>query len=155
MVTLDNIDKMILNNLQKNGRLANVDLAENAGISAPPCLRRLKLMEDRKIIMGYHADINPLSLSYFVRAICIVSLSSQFSADVKKFLDNILKSKNIRSCFSTSGNESFILTIVAKDLQDYESILKKEIQSSSVVSNIKTYVTLNKHKDDYGVPIEM
>lgn len=155
MANLDNIDKILLNNLQKNGRITNVELAENAGISAPPCLRRLKLMENKNIITGYHADINPTSLGYFFRAICIVSLKCQSSVEVKKFLDSVSKSENIRSCFSTSGNENFILTIVAKNLQDYERILKKEIQSNKALSSVKTYITLNKHKDDCGLPIEI
>ncbi|MDR1391560.1 MAG: Lrp/AsnC family transcriptional regulator [Holosporales bacterium] len=151
---LDSIDIILLSNLQKKGRITNVELAENVGISAPPCFRRLKLMESRGIITGYHAEIDPRALGYEFRAVCIVSLFSQFLDEVENFVRIIKNSKNVRSCFSTLGNEEFVLTIVAKDLKEYESMLKSRIQSNKAVSGVKTYMTVNKHKDEYGIPIE-
>lgn len=150
---LDSIDKTLLSILQKYGRITNVDLAERVGISAPPCLRRLKLMESSGVIKGYHAEVNPKVLDFNFQAICIISLVSQDSKDVNIFLSNIEKCKNIRSCSSTIGNENFILFIVAKDIHEYESILKKEIQSGGFVNSIKTYITVNRHKNEYGLPI--
>lgn len=154
MSMLDNVDKVILRNIQNDGRITNVKLAQSAGISAPPCLRRLKLMEDRNIIMSYHADINPASLGYFVRATCIVQLVSQSRVEFEKFLKAIKNSPNIRTCFATSGDETFVLTIVAKDLHDYEYILKTQIQACGVVQNLKSYITLNTYKEEHGIPIE-
>jgi len=150
---LDSIDRTLLSTLQKYGRITNVDLAERVGISAPPCLRRLKLMEKSGVIKGYHAEINPKVLDFNFQAICIVTLASQASKDVNTFLTNIEKCKNIRTCSSTIGNENFVLFIVAKDINEYESILKREIQSGGLVSSVKTYVTVNKHKNEPGLPI--
>ena len=154
MASLDNVDMIMLNSLQNNGRITNVNLAANAGISAPPCLRRLKLLEKRGIITSYHARINPTALGYTIRAICVVSLVSQSKDSVKKFLNIIDKSDNIRQCYSSSGNESFLLSIVAKDLKDYERILEDILQASDVVASITSYLTLNKHKDEFGLPID-
>lgn len=150
---LDSIDKTLLSTLQKYGRITNVDLAERVGISAPPCLRRLKLMESNGVIKGYHAEVNAKVLDFNLQALCIITLNSQDSKDVNNFLANIEKCKNIRSCTSTAGNENFILSIVAKDMHEYESILKKEIQSGGLVNSIKTYIKINKHKDEPGFPI--
>ncbi len=150
---LDSIDRTLLSNLQKHGRISNVDLAETVGISAPPCLRRLKLMESNGVIKGYHAEVNAKVLGLNFHAICVVTLASQDSKDVNNFLKNIEKCKNIRTCSSTSGNENFILSIVAKDMFEYETILKEVIQSEGLVSNIKTYISVNRHKNEPGLPI--
>lgn len=153
-MSLDNIDFVILKNLQKYGRMSNVCLAEKAGISAPPCLRRFKIMEQRGFLLGYHAVVNPERLGFTIKAFCIVSLISQAPEAVNSFLKIVEDESNIRSCFSTSGSEVFILTIVAKDLKEYEKILHKKLQASGIVSNITSYIALNKHKDEFGIPID-
>ena len=150
---LDSIDRTLLSNLQKHGRISNVDLAESVGISAPPCLRRLKLMESNGVIKGYHAEVNAKVLGLNFHAICVVTLASQDSKDVNNFLKNIEKCKNIRTCSSTSGNENFILSIVAKDMFEYETILKEEIQCEGLVSSIERYISVNRHKNEPGLPI--
>lgn len=154
MAKIDDIDKVILRALQEDGRITNVDLAEKAGISAPPCLRRLKLMEQGGIISGYHADVNPSAFDLQFKAICIVTLSSQDSKEVQRFLNSVKKSKNIRRCFSTAGNENFIFYIVARDLSDYEAILQRDLQASGLISRMKTYIMVNTHKNEHGIPLQ-
>jgi DNA-binding Lrp family transcriptional regulator len=154
MTGLDKIDMMILSNLQNNGRVTNVELAANAGISAPPCLRRLKLMEEDGVIQGYHASVNPHVLGYELKAFCIIFLMSQNTEKINNFVNKITSLKNIRSCFSSPGNEVFVLSIIAKDLKEYETILRNEIQCSDMISRIKTYILANVHKDEYGIPID-
>ena len=153
-MNFDKIDIAILSNLQKHGRMTNVELAKRAGISAPPCLRRLKLMEKQGAILSYHAVINPEYTGFNIKAFCTVTLLSQSPKVVNDFLRIVEKEPNIRTCFSTSGNQSFILTIVAKDLREYEKVLKNKLQSSEVVSNITSYIILNTHKNESGIPIE-
>ncbi|MDR0942331.1 MAG: Lrp/AsnC family transcriptional regulator [Holosporales bacterium] len=154
MVELDRIDNMILEKLQRNGRMTNVELAETVGISPPPCLRRLKFLEQKGIISGYHAELNRAVLGYKIKALCIVSISSQFTGKVESFVKSLEKSENIRECESTAGNEFFILTIIARNLEEYEEILRDYIQSSKVVSNVKSYILTNNHKCEYGLPIK-
>jgi DNA-binding Lrp family transcriptional regulator len=152
VVKLDKIDKAILQSLQKSGRITNVDLAKAVGISAPPCLRRLKFMERNGIIAGYHAELNYDILGYNLRAICVVSLLSQSSREVSSFVDRLLRSRNIKFCFSTPGNESFVLFIIAKDLSDYEKTLKENIQSNDHIANVRTYILANKHAEKHELP---
>ena len=113
----DDIDVRMLDNLQKHGRMTNVELARKVGISPPPCLRRLRIMEKKGLLSGYHAIVDPEQTGFTVSAFCVVSLVSQASKTVDSFLQIVEKECNIRSCFSTSGNKSFVLTIVAKNLQ--------------------------------------
>jgi DNA-binding Lrp family transcriptional regulator len=150
---LDKIDRTILQNLQKNGRITNVDLAKAVGISAPPCLRRLKFMERGGVIVGYHAELDYAILGYNIRVICIVSLLSQSSREVAVFVDLLSKAENIKFCFSTPGNESFVLLVIAKDLSEYEKILKENIQNAGCVASIKTYILSNKHFEKYDLPL--
>ena len=154
-MNLDSVDIVILDSLQKHGRMSNVRLAEKAGISAPPCLRRFKLMEHQGVLVGYHAVVNPELLGFTIKAFCAVSLTSQSTETVSSFLKIVEREPCIRSCFSTSGNEVFILTIVAKNLKAYEGILHGTLQSSGFVSNITSYILLNKHKDEFGIPLDV
>ena len=153
-MNLDSVDMVILNSLQKHGRMSNVRLAERAGISAPPCLRRFKIMEHQGVLQGYHAVINPELLGFTIKAFCVVSLVSQSTETVSSFLKIVERECCIRTCFSTSGNEVFILTVVAKDLRSYEKILHVTLQSSGLVSGITSYILLNRHKDEFGIPLE-
>ena len=87
---LDKVDRQILSDLQKNGRLSNVELAKNAGISAPPCLRRVRALEDAGVIRGYNAEIDPEAVGYTVTVFAFVGLTSQAEVDLKKFENMIL-----------------------------------------------------------------
>ncbi|MDR2459039.1 MAG: Lrp/AsnC family transcriptional regulator [Holosporales bacterium] len=154
MARLDTIDRMILATIQKNGRMTNIELSERVGISAPPCLRRLKCLEEANIIAGYRAEINREMLGYKILAICLVSITSQSLKWVKHFVGIVENSKNIRSCFSTVGGECFILTIVAKDLDEYNRVIKDEIQACSIVASVKSFILANEYKNEVGIPID-
>src|SRR5918996_523099 len=84
-IKLDKVDRRILRDLQDNGRMTNVELAERAGISAPPCLRRVRALEEAEVIKGYHADLNASALGYHVTVFAHVGLSSQAEHDLKAF----------------------------------------------------------------------
>ena len=95
---LDKVDRQILLDLQKNGRLSNVELAKNAGISAPPCLRRVRALEDAGIIRGYHAEIDPETVGYTVIVFAFVGLTSQAEPDLKKFEEMVASWDEVRGC---------------------------------------------------------
>ncbi len=151
---LDAVDISILSNLQNNGRMTNVELANRAGISAPPCLRRLKNLEDRGIIVGYHAEINGAVIGYGFVALCLISIGQQNLRASNEFLSHIKKLDNIRECFSTTGDFDYILKIVAHDLIDYENFLNANIKNLDNISQVKTYVVVQSNKSENGVPIK-
>src|SRR3546814_17660767 len=84
-IKLDRVDRRILRDLQDNGRMTNVDLAARAGISAPPCLRRVRALEEAGFFRGYHAALNPEALGFGVTVFAQVGLSSQAETDLRRF----------------------------------------------------------------------
>ena len=118
-VKLDIVDRQILHDLQADGRMTNVDLAKRAGISAPPCLRRLRVLEEAGIIRGYHADIDPDALGYSVLVFAFVGLTSQAEADLQDFERLVSSWPAVRECHMLMGETDFLLKIVAHDWDDF------------------------------------
>tara|TARA_B100001989_G_scaffold252975_1_gene237296 strand:- start:3742 stop:4218 length:477 start_codon:yes stop_codon:yes gene_type:complete len=151
---LDKIDKKILNNLQNNGRITNVELAKSVGISAPPCLRRVRALEDAGFIQGYHAKINHSSLGYGVTVFAMVKLSSQAEQDLKDFESHVSKMEMVRECYMLAGEVDFILKIVAKDWDAYQEFLSNELTTAPNVSTVKSSLAMRSAKQMPGVPID-
>ncbi len=154
-VKLDRIDRKILHDLQERGRMTNVELAERAGISAPPCLRRVRALEEAGVIRGYHADIDPGSLGYGVSVFAQVGLASQSETDLKKFEDLVRSWPLVRECFLVSGEADYILKIVAEDWDAYQKFLTHHLTSAPNVSHIKSALGIRVAKNKPGVPVEI
>lgn len=154
-VKLDRIDRKILHDLQENGRMTNVDLAERAGISAPPCLRRVRALEEAGIIRGYHADIEPGSLGYGITVFAQVGLTSQSETDLRKFEDLARQWPLVRECHLVSGEADYILKIVAEDWDDYQKFLTTHLTTAPNISQVKSALGIRSAKSAPGVPIEV
>lgn len=154
-VKLDRIDRRILRDLQNDGRMTNVELARRAGISAPPCLRRVRALEEAGFIRGYHADINPDSLGYGVTVFAQVGLSSQAEADLKKFEELVNSWPLVRECNMLAGEYDFILKIVAEDWDDYQRFLTTKLTAAPNVSHVKSALSIRSSKHLPGVPIDV
>jgi Lrp/AsnC family transcriptional regulator of ectoine degradation len=110
-------------------------------------------MEKNGTIAGYHAELNYEAVGYHLLAICVVSLLSQSSSEIDSFVGALRNTKNIRFCFSTPGNEAFVLMIISKDLSDYEKIIQESLQNTLRVAKIVTYVLSNKHIENFELPL--
>ena len=152
---LDKVDRQILFDLQKNGRLSNVELAKNAGISAPPCLRRVRALEDAGVIRGYNAEIDPEALGYTVTVFAFVGLISQAEVDLKKFENMILSWEEVRECHMLNGEVDFMLKCVALDLSSFQFFLTGELLTAPNVASVKTSLVIRAAKDDPGVPFDI
>ncbi len=152
---LDQIDKKILHRLQENGRISNVDLAAEVGISAPPCLRRVRALEAAGYIKSYHAKINPAVLGYGVTVFAMVKLSSQAEKDLAEFEAHMAELDVVRECHMLAGEVDFILKIVAKDWDSYQTFLSRELTSAPNIISVKSSLGIRSIKDRTGVPIEM
>ena len=148
---LDDVDRQILHDLQNDGRMTNVELARRAGVSAPPCLRRVRVLEEAKVIRGYHADIDPLSLGFGVTVFASVSLKSQAEADLRAFQELMESWPMVRECHMLAGENDFILKIVAKDWDSYQGFLTRELTAAPNVSHVKTSLTIRPSKQLPGV----
>lgn len=154
-VKLDRIDRRILRDLQNDGRMTNVELARRAGISAPPCLRRVRALEEAGFIRGYHADINPDLLGYGVTVFAQVGLSSQAETDLKRFEELVNSWPLVRECNMLAGEYDFILKIVAEDWDDYQRFLTTKLTSAPNVSHVKSALSIRSSKYLPGVPIDV
>lgn len=153
IVSLDPIDLMLLSELQADGRITNVDLAEKIGLTAPPCLRRMRALEQSGVIRSYHAEIDPAALGYTITVFAMVSLKSQAEADLKAFEQHVLSLPDVRECHMLNGEIDFILKILARDLQSFQELLTSQLTSAPNVSSVKTSLTIRTAKDQPGVPI--
>ena len=151
---LDNVDKKILFHLQENGRITNVDLAEKVGITAPPCLRRVRALEEAGLIKGYHADLNQEILGFSITVFAMVGLDSQAETDLKDFEERVAGWPLVRECFMLNGEIDFILKIVARDLSEFQQFLTSELTSAPHVASVKTSLTIRNSKREPGIPME-
>ncbi len=149
---LDAIDHRILQELQNDGRITNVELARRVGISAPPCLRRTRSLEEAGYIKGYRALLDEKLLGYEVTVFAMVHLSSQADPDLKAFEDFVRAQPLVRECWMLSGEIDFILKCVAPDLKTLQSLVTA-LTAAPHVRNVKTSLTLRNSKDAAIVPL--
>lgn len=152
---LDKIDRKILKELQENGRITNVDLAKNVGISAPPCLRRVRALEEIGFIKSYHAKMNANFLGYSVTVFAMVKLTSQAESDLKDFEKRISEWEMVRECHMLAGDVDFLLKIVAKDWDNYQEFLTHELTAAPNVTSVKSMLAVRAGKDQPGIPIHI
>jgi DNA-binding Lrp family transcriptional regulator len=153
-VKLDAIDLQILTELQADGRITNVDLSERVGISAPPCLRRVRALEKAGLIQGYHADLNGRALGFEVTVFAMVGLHSQAEADLKAFEALVGTWPLVRECHMLNGEIDFILKCVAPDLSTFQDFLTGELTPAPNVASVRTSLTIRQSKHLPGVPLE-
>ena len=151
---LDLIDRKILRELQKNGRITNVELSKRVGISAPPCLRRVRALEKAGIIRGYRALLDEKKLGFEVTVFAMVHLVSQAEADLVAFEKRVRALPLVRETWMLSGEVDFILKCVAPDLPTFQKFVS-ELTATPNVRNVKTALTLRQSKDEAAVPMEM
>ena len=151
---LDDIDMLILSTLQDEGRITNVELARRAGLTAPPCLRRVRALEEDGTIQSYHARLDPRALGYGITVFAMVSLKSQAEDDLRAFEEHIATLPLVRECHMLNGEIDFILKIVARDLQHFQDFLTSSLTTIPNVESVKTSLTIRSSKNLPGVPVE-
>lgn len=154
MHKLDEIDLHILRLLQEDGRMTNVDIAAQVGISAPPCLRRIRALEETGLLQGYHAVVNGKALGFEVNVFAMVGLHSQAEADLQAFEEKCRSWDFVRECHMLNGEIDFVLKCVAPDLSSFQSFLTEHLTSAENVANVKTSLVIRCAKDVPGVPID-
>jgi DNA-binding Lrp family transcriptional regulator len=149
---IDAIDRLILAELQTDGRMTNVELARRAGISAPPCLRRVRRLEEAGIIRGYHADTDPQRLGWEVTFFVIVGLESQKEAALTGFEQMVGAWPEVRECHMIRGGGDFLLRLVARDTAQ-ENELTRKLTEAAHVARVQTLQTIRTSRNLAGVPI--
>ena len=152
---LDPIDRKILAELQGDGRMTNVELSRRVGISAPPCLRRVRALEETGFIEGYHARVNARELGFEVTVFAMVGLNSQAEADLTRFENRARSWPLVRECHMLNGEIDFILKCVAPDLSTFQRFLTEELTAAENVASVKTSLVIRCAKQEPGVPFEV
>ena len=153
-IKLDRIDWLILKELQADGRMTNVELASRVGISAPPCLRRVRALEKAGFILGYHARLNPKLLGFDVEAYAMVRLTSQAEADLAAFEARVRAWEFVRECTMLSGDIDFMLKCVAPDLTSFQNFIIRDLTAAPNVDHVRTALAMRTAKYDPGLPLE-
>jgi DNA-binding Lrp family transcriptional regulator len=150
---LDSIDWAILKELQADGSITNVELARRVGLSAPPCLRRVRALEKAGIIKSYRAILDPKPLGYEIVCFAMVQLAAQGKQDLAAFEQRIRDWPAVRECWTLSGDIDFILKCVAPNLTAFQTLVL-DLTALPNVRNVRTALSLDLIKDEPLVPID-
>lgn len=151
---LDRIDRKILHDLQDNGRVTNVELAKNAGISAPPCLRRVRALEEEGYIRSYHTELNASALGYGVSVFAKVALEDTSEKSLQAFIDAAQEMKYIRECYMIAGDNDFMVKIIAPDWDAYQAFVTEELLATKNVRKAKSSLIMKRNFRKPSVPID-
>lgn len=150
---LDATDWRILRELQRSGRITNVELASRVGLSPPPCLRRVQGLEKSGVISGYRAQLDAGKLGFEVAVFAFVGLKSQAETELKAFEERISGWALVREAFAISGEADFLLKIVARDLPGLQDFIIGDLTAAENVDSVKTTIILRQSKYEPGIPI--
>ena len=149
---LDETDLRILAELQVDGRMTNVELARRADITAPPCLRRVRRLEETGVIRGYHADTDPQKLGWEIVFFAVVGLESQKESVLRGFEETVSGWPEVRECHMIRGGGDFLLRVVARDTA-HENQLTQRLTSAASVARVQTLQTIRTSRSLAGVPL--
>ncbi|MFV0366991.1 MAG: Lrp/AsnC family transcriptional regulator [Hyphomicrobiaceae bacterium] len=150
---LDAIDWRILKELQADGRMTNVALAARVGLSAPPCLRRVRALEEAGLINGYTVLLDEAALGFTLTAYAMVGLHNQAEADLHAFENKVLGWPIVREAYMLSGESDYILKCVAADLRAFQAFVLEDLTAAPNVASVKTFLTIRRAKREPGVPM--
>ncbi|MFA0570599.1 Lrp/AsnC family transcriptional regulator [Vibrio kagoshimensis] len=149
---MDRIDKHLLRLLQKDGRLTNAELAEQVGLSASPCARRLKRLEEQGIIDGYRVSLSRKEVGIAMTVFVEVSLNNHQEVSIENFELAVVDMEEVISCHVVSGAYDYLLEVVSPDLTAYETFTRK-LQRLTNVKDIHTHLAIRQVKGNTALPI--
>jgi len=151
---IDRTDKKILEILQKNAKITNAKLSQEIGLSPAPTLERVRKLEARGIISGYHAKLNMSKVGLGVSTFVMVSLKGHNKKNIDSFLDRIKDVENIVECHHITGSGDFILRIVAEDIESYQELMLDKVSEIEVTDSLQSMVILSTFKDNKVIPVQ-
>ena len=154
-INLDKIDIQILKLLQENGRITNLQLSNEIGLSPAPTLERVRKLENTGLIKSYHAVVDEEKLGYGIKAFMLVNITSHQSDYISKFTDQVNKIEEIVECYHITGSSDFMLKIMVKDIKAYESLVVNRIAKIEQMRNLKTMMIMSTIKDSKSFPIQI
>lgn len=155
LIELSDIDKKILNAIQHDASITNAELAELVGLSAAPCWRRIKNLEERGIISKRVGLLDPKTLGLNITAFANVKLSHVQENALEEFEKEVVKFAEVTECYIISGSMDFLLRIVTENMQSYERFLRKKLLRLPMVSEVNSHFAVTQVKYTTAVPLEL
>ena len=150
---IDNIDRKILRMLQENSKITNAYLSKQIGLSPAPTLERVRKLEKKGIISGYHAQLNLSKIGLGVSTFVLVSLKEHNKKNINIFLDKINKVKNVIECHHITGTGDFILKVVSENIASYQKLMLDKVSEIEATDSLKSMVILSTFKDNKVMPL--
>jgi Lrp/AsnC family leucine-responsive transcriptional regulator len=151
-MTLDKTDLHILKVLQLNGRITNLELSQTIGLSPAPTLERVKKLEKSGIIKSYHARVDEAKLGMGIKALMLITLTRHTEGIVDNFKKQIGSIEEITDCYKVTGNADYILHVIVKDINAFETLVARKIATIEEISQMQTMVILSKAKESNIIP---
>ena len=151
---LDTIDRKILQVVQNEGRISNVDLAARIHLSAPQCFRRVRSLEERGVIRGYRAEVAPEAIGLAVTAFVSVSVGGDDFGRVRDIEADIRAFPEILECYSVSGEDDYLLKVVARDLKSLSTFLTDQLMQVPGIDDVRSMIALEEIKPSSPLPVE-
>ena len=150
---IDNIDRKILRMLQENSKITNAYLSKQIGLSPAPTLERVRKLEKKGIISGYHAQLNLSEIGLGVSTFVLVSLKEHNKKNINIFLDKINKVKNVIECHHITGTGDFILKVVSENIASYQKLMLDKVSEIEATDSLQSMVILSTFKDNKVMPL--
>ena len=151
---MDDIDRHTLKALQKDGRKKNYELAKETGLAPSTMLDRVKKLEDKGIIKGYRAVMDPEKLGLKAQGFACISLDRHRVKDIEILENEIKKISNVRACYHVTGRFDYLLHVVALELGDLGNLIKEKLATIPGMGKIETFIVYAEVKPDQGWPID-
>jgi len=150
---MDEIDHKVLKILQANGRISNIDISKEIGLSPAPTLERVRKLEAQRIIEGYHASVNLAKLGITIKALIQVTLLHQQTASIHRFIAAIMNIPEIMECHQVTGDYDYLLRVLTSDIEALDKLITDRISKIPEVGSIKTHIILSEIKHSRVVPM--
>ncbi|NVK19317.1 MAG: Lrp/AsnC ligand binding domain-containing protein [Methylocystaceae bacterium] len=150
---MDVIDQKILQELQMNGRIPMVELANRVNLTKTPCTQRVHRMEDKGIIRGYRADLDPAKLDAGRIMIVMVTMNKTSDDALERFNEAVSYIPEIQGCYMVAGNFDYLLKVRTKNVEEYRSVLGYKIGQLPNVLQTHSFLVMEQVKDEVTVPV--
>lgn len=153
-IQLDDIDKIILEKLQLNGKMTNSQLAKEIGLSPPPTSERVKKLESSGIIASYHAELDKEILGLGVEVFIQASLAGSRKSTIESFTSKIQKIQEVVECHHITGSSDFLLKVISKDIKTYNKFVLDKLIEIDEIANLQSMVVLSTIKNSKTLPLD-
>lgn len=149
---LDELDLSILKRLQENGKITNLQLSKDIGLSPAPTLERVKKLETNGFIHSYHALVDESKLDLGISAFMQISLIRQRDNAISNFIEQIAKIEEVMECYNVTGQADYLLKIVVKDITAFDALVKEKLTSIPEIRNMHSMIIISKDKYSTVLP---